>query len=107
LTPQASLGQRLCSEAGRTVRERLICSERLRDEYAAELVASAGVRSGSPAIDLGAGIDVTDLRPPNQDFRVIANPPFASLASVLRLLTSSCSRMVRADLVVPAHVAAR
>jgi 23S rRNA (adenine-N6)-dimethyltransferase len=51
--------------------------------------------------------DIVDWCPPDRPFRVVANPPFAILATTLRLLTSPRSRMVRADIVVPDYVAAR
>jgi 23S rRNA (adenine-N6)-dimethyltransferase len=51
--------------------------------------------------------DATDLRLPTRPFHVVANPPFAIITAVLRRLTSPHSRLVRAQLVVPRHVAAR
>jgi 23S rRNA (adenine-N6)-dimethyltransferase len=51
--------------------------------------------------------DVADLRLPGSGFRVVANPPFAALTAVLRQLTGPHSRLERADLVVPRHVARR
>jgi 23S rRNA (adenine-N6)-dimethyltransferase len=51
--------------------------------------------------------DIVDWQPPDRPFRVVANPPFAVLATTLRLLTAPRSRLVRADLVVPDYVAAR
>jgi 23S rRNA (adenine-N6)-dimethyltransferase len=51
--------------------------------------------------------DIADWCPPDRPFRVVANPPFAVLATTLRILTSPRSRMVRADIVVPDYVAAR
>jgi len=51
--------------------------------------------------------DASDLRLPRQPFRVVANPPFAISTAVLRRLTSQKSRLVSADLVLPAHTAAR
>jgi 23S rRNA (adenine-N6)-dimethyltransferase len=51
--------------------------------------------------------DATDLRLPRRPFSVVANPPFAATAAILRRLTSPGSRLVRADLVVPRHVAVR
>jgi 23S rRNA (adenine-N6)-dimethyltransferase len=50
--------------------------------------------------------DVRDLRLPGRPFRVVANPPFDGLSAVLVRLTSSASRLERADLVVPRSVAA-
>jgi 23S rRNA (adenine-N6)-dimethyltransferase len=51
--------------------------------------------------------DIVDWRLPDRPFRVVANPPFAVLATTLRSLTAPRSRMVRADIVVPDYVAAR
>jgi 23S rRNA (adenine-N6)-dimethyltransferase len=51
--------------------------------------------------------DATDLRLPRRPFRVVANLPFASTTAILRRLLGPSSRLVRADLVVPRHVAAR
>jgi 23S rRNA (adenine-N6)-dimethyltransferase len=51
--------------------------------------------------------DVGDLRLPRRPFRVVANPPFAATMGLLRRLTAPGSRLVRADLVVPVHVARR
>jgi 23S rRNA (adenine-N6)-dimethyltransferase len=51
--------------------------------------------------------DATDLRLPRRPFRVVANPPFAVTAALLRRILAPGSRLVSADLVVPAHVAAR
>jgi len=51
--------------------------------------------------------DAADLRLPRRPFRVVANPPFAITTAVLRRLTAPGSRLVRADLVVPRHVAER
>jgi 23S rRNA (adenine-N6)-dimethyltransferase len=50
--------------------------------------------------------DAMDLRLPTRPFRVVANPPFASITSIMRRLLGSRT-LVRADLVVPRHVAAR
>jgi 23S rRNA (adenine-N6)-dimethyltransferase len=60
----------------------------------------------------GAGVivvqvDATDLRLPKRPFRVVANPPFGITSALLRRLLSPGSRMVSADLVVPASTAAR
>jgi 23S rRNA (adenine-N6)-dimethyltransferase len=51
--------------------------------------------------------DIADWCPPDRPFRVVANPPFALIATTLRLLTAPRSRLVRADIVVPDYVAAR
>jgi 23S rRNA (adenine-N6)-dimethyltransferase len=51
--------------------------------------------------------DVRDLRLPRRPFRVVANPPFTCTAAILRRLVSPGSRLLRADLVVPRHVAVR
>lgn len=51
--------------------------------------------------------DARDLRLPRRPFRVVANPPFATTAGLLRRLTSPGSRLLDARLVVPAHVAQR
>lgn len=51
--------------------------------------------------------DLADLRLPRRPFRVVANPPFAVTASILRRLVAPGSALVRADLVVPSHVARR
>jgi 23S rRNA (adenine-N6)-dimethyltransferase len=51
--------------------------------------------------------DLTEWRRPGRPFRVVANPPFAVLATLLRLLTAPHSQLVRADIVVPDQVAAR
>jgi 23S rRNA (adenine-N6)-dimethyltransferase len=51
--------------------------------------------------------DAADLRLPRRPFKVVANPPFAITASLLRRLTSPGSRLVSADVVLPRHVASR
>jgi 23S rRNA (adenine-N6)-dimethyltransferase len=51
--------------------------------------------------------DAADLRLPRRPFRVVANPPFAMTAALLRRLVAPGSLLVRADLVVPRHVAER
>ena len=51
--------------------------------------------------------DICEFSLPDRPFRVVANPPFAVLATMLRRLTGPRSRMTRADLVVPSHVAGR
>ena len=52
-------------------------------------------------------IDAADLRLPGRPFRVVANPPFAITTTLLRHLLAPRSQLLRGDLVVPAHVAAR
>jgi 23S rRNA (adenine-N6)-dimethyltransferase len=51
--------------------------------------------------------DAADLRLPGQPFRVVANPPFAITTALLRRLLGPRSQLLRADLVVPRHVAIR
>jgi 23S rRNA (adenine-N6)-dimethyltransferase len=51
--------------------------------------------------------DATDLRLPRYPFKVVANPPFAITSAVLGRLVAPGSRLIRADLVVPWHVARR
>jgi 23S rRNA (adenine-N6)-dimethyltransferase len=51
--------------------------------------------------------DATTLQLPRRPFRVVANPPFASSAALLRRLVAESSHLVRADVVVPAQTAAR
>jgi 23S rRNA (adenine-N6)-dimethyltransferase len=51
--------------------------------------------------------DASDLRLPRRPFHVVANPPFSVTTALLRRLTAPGSRLVRADLVVPWHVARR
>lgn len=51
--------------------------------------------------------DASDLRLPRRPFRVVANPPFASSTAVVRRLTAPGSRLLSADLVMPAHAVAR
>lgn len=51
--------------------------------------------------------DAIDLRLPHQPFLVVANPPFAITAALLKRLLSPGSQLVRAELVVPRRVAAR
>jgi 23S rRNA (adenine-N6)-dimethyltransferase len=52
-------------------------------------------------------VDLADFRFPHRPFRIVANPPFGVLATVLRRITSPRSRLVRADVVMPAYLAAR
>ncbi len=49
--------------------------------------------------------DLATLRLPRRPFVVVANPPFALAADVIRSLTASGSRLQRATLVVPVHTA--
>jgi 23S rRNA (adenine-N6)-dimethyltransferase len=51
--------------------------------------------------------DAADLRLPKRPFRVVANPPFAISTALLRRLVAPGSRLVRADVVVPWHIARR
>jgi 23S rRNA (adenine-N6)-dimethyltransferase len=51
--------------------------------------------------------DGADVRLPRRPFRVVANPPFGISVALLRRLTSPGSRLIRADLIVPWHVADR
>lgn len=51
--------------------------------------------------------DATDLRLPRRPFKVVSNPPFAATTALLRRLTAPGSRLERADVVVPTHVARR
>lgn len=51
--------------------------------------------------------DGADVRLPRRPFHVVANPPFAITVALLRRLTAPGSRLVRADLIVPWHVAER
>lgn len=51
--------------------------------------------------------DGADLWLPRQAFRVVANPPFGITTALLRRLLHPSSRLVSADIVVPAPVGAR
>jgi len=51
--------------------------------------------------------DASDLRLPRYPFRVVANPPFAITSALLGRLVAPGSRLIRADVVVPWHVARR
>ncbi|HEV3264615.1 MAG TPA: rRNA adenine N(6)-methyltransferase family protein [Acidimicrobiales bacterium] len=51
--------------------------------------------------------DAADLWLPRYPFKVVANPPFAVSAAVLGRLVAPGSPLIRADLVVPWHVARR
>jgi 23S rRNA (adenine-N6)-dimethyltransferase len=51
--------------------------------------------------------DGADARLPRRPFRVVANPPFGICVALLRRLTAPGSRLIRADVIVPWHVAER
>ena len=51
--------------------------------------------------------DVADLRLPRRPYAVVANPPFAASAGLLRRLTAPGSRLTTATLVLPTWVARR
>ncbi len=51
--------------------------------------------------------DAADLLLPRRPFRVVANPPFGITTALLRRLLAPGSRLIRADLIVPVHVAHR
>jgi len=51
--------------------------------------------------------DAADLRLPRRPFRVVANPPFAITTALLRRLLGPRSQLMRAELIVPRHVAVR
>jgi 23S rRNA (adenine-N6)-dimethyltransferase len=51
--------------------------------------------------------DGSDVRLPRRPFRVVSNPPFAITVALLRRLTAPGSQLLRADVVVPWHVAER
>lgn len=51
--------------------------------------------------------DAADLRLPRRPFHVVANPPFAASAALLRRLTHPGSRLVSAHLVLQRQVARR
>jgi 23S rRNA (adenine-N6)-dimethyltransferase len=51
--------------------------------------------------------NAADLRLPRRTYRVVANPPFAITAAILRRLVAPGSRLVRADIVVPWYMAQR
>jgi 23S rRNA (adenine-N6)-dimethyltransferase len=51
--------------------------------------------------------DGSDVRLPRRPFRVVANPPFSIGVALLRRLTTPGSRLQRADIVVPRHMAER
>lgn len=62
-------------------------------------------RFGSSIVVVRA--DAVDLRLPRRPFKVVANPPFGITTALLRRLLGRGSRLVSADIVVPAHTAAR
>lgn len=62
-------------------------------------------RFGSSIVIVQA--DASDLRLPRRPFRVVSNPPFAVTTALLRRLLAPGSRLISADLVVPAGAAAR
>ncbi len=70
----------------------------------AALLRRAVARSGTSAVKV-VRADVRDLRLPTRPFRVVANPPFDGISAILVRLTSTGSRLVRADLIVPRSVA--
>jgi 23S rRNA (adenine-N6)-dimethyltransferase len=51
--------------------------------------------------------DGANLRLPRRPFRVVSNPPFGISVALLRRLTAPGSRLIRADVIVPWHVAER
>lgn len=51
--------------------------------------------------------DGADVRLPRRPFRVVSNPPFGISVALLRRLTAPGSRLIRADVIVPWHVAER
>jgi 23S rRNA (adenine-N6)-dimethyltransferase len=51
--------------------------------------------------------DGADIRLPRRPFRVVANPPFSIGVALLRRLTAPGSRLDRADIIVPKHMAER
>jgi 23S rRNA (adenine-N6)-dimethyltransferase len=61
--------------------------------------------AGAPVTVVQA--DVADLRLPRRPFAVVANPPFAASAALLRRLTAPGSRLTTADLILPWWVARR
>jgi 23S rRNA (adenine-N6)-dimethyltransferase len=61
--------------------------------------------AGRPVVVVQA--DARDLWLPTRPFGVVANPPFGALSALLRRLTASGSRLERASLTVPLHVARR
>jgi 23S rRNA (adenine-N6)-dimethyltransferase len=121
---------------------------RLRDDWAARVVALAHIRPGELVVDVGAGrgaltgplvaagarvvavelhprraaylrerfsadrvtvvqVDLAELRFPGRPFRVVANPPYACSAVLLRALLSPHSYLTSADLILPRAVVRR
>lgn len=54
-----------------------------------------------------AQADAADLRLPRRPFRVVTNPPFEITTALLRRLLAPGSRLLSADIVLPAFAAAR
>lgn len=73
--------------------------------HSGRAVALRQLFSASPVVVVTA--DATDLRLPRKPFKIVANPPFSVTTSLIRRLVAPGSRLVRADLVVPAYVAQR
>jgi 23S rRNA (adenine-N6)-dimethyltransferase len=61
--------------------------------------------AGAPVTVVRA--DARDLRLPRRDFKVVANPPFATTTALLRRITGPRSRLTRAGLVLPAWAVGR
>lgn len=51
--------------------------------------------------------DAADLRLPRRPYHVVANPPFGVTTALVRRLVAPGSRLLRAHLVLPRHVARR
>jgi 23S rRNA (adenine-N6)-dimethyltransferase len=97
---------------------------RLADEWAARVVAEAGVRPGELVLDIGAGhgaltahpvrararvvavelnpqrADATRIPLPGRPFRVVANPPYGITTLLLRKLLAPGTRLSAADVVL-------
>jgi 23S rRNA (adenine-N6)-dimethyltransferase len=92
---------------GRIAREALargarVIAVELHPGRAAELRRSL---AGGDAVVVQA--DAADLRLPRRPFKVVANPPFAITAALLRRLTAPQSRLEAASVVLPAWAVAR